>query len=331
MITQVVKTDLVSNKLDTIIFRSQEEGRDVQFVIVDDDGEPIDMTGLTMKFYMVKPDNNLIVQTLVNATLTETEQMTTAHGMGFYTIRISDQDLIIYTGQGRVLIDDHTYSDDQLESISEVDGLVFPDDFLTTDSHVAVINDLTTNTQETWSSSKISGTIADAMDEIIDDDTQAGNKTWSSNKINDEILDGMADMIDDDAQTTQKTWSSDKIADAIAGANPIKEYKTTPQQVAKWIDGRAVFEKTVDCGSMPISTKNVAHGISGAEFIWPVEGFFVDTQSGYCASFNLASNSLPSQANIWVSSTDIEIWTGTDRSNYDQCYVTLRYVLEVTP
>lgn len=321
MITQIVKTDLVSNKLDTIIFRSQEEGREVQFVIVDDDGEPVDMTGLTMKFYMVKPDNNLIVQTLVNATLTETEQMTTAHGMGFYTIRISDQDLIIYTGQGRVLIDDHTYSDDQLESISEVDGLVFPDDFLTTDSNVAVINDLTINTYETWSSSKISGELAAITDDIIDDDTQAGNTTWSSNKIKDEILNDVADIIDDDAETTQTTWSSDKISDELAAISPETVYSTTPQKVGKWIDNKDVYEVVMEftpahslpagnwddiysnpipSGAQIIDTKYIASGGAGTGWTsYTGETYQSDATNSYVTIYGTCGNGISIKYIIW--------------------------------
>ena len=43
-----------------------------------------------------------------------------------------------------------------LEDVSEVNGLVFPDDFLTVEDHVAYIDDETVSIDSTWSSDKIS-------------------------------------------------------------------------------------------------------------------------------------------------------------------------------
>lgn len=198
--------------------RAEESGREIQFILLDESEEPIELTGLSIKYMMIKPDQNVVYADIISGVLQQTAQMTTSSGLGYYALRVMDDDQIIYTGQGQVIIDDHVIDDAVLNSISEVDGLVFPDDFLTTDSNVAIISDNTMSPDTTWSSSKISGEIASGMGELINDDGQSSFETWSSNKIDEEISLGMAAMLDDDAQTTQSTWSSDKIADEISDA-----------------------------------------------------------------------------------------------------------------
>ena len=179
--------NLTQKQLDPILFRTEETGREIEFTLLDPDGTAYDLTDYELKFTMLKPDGNVIYQDLSGGILTQTEQMTTSRGIGYYAIRVSDQDTLIYTGQGKVVIDDHVITDETLESISEVDGLTFPDDFLTVDSPVAVIDDTTTTNNKTWSSSKIINAIGDAVEDFHDF------------------------VIDDNAITTQATWSSDKL------------------------------------------------------------------------------------------------------------------------
>lgn len=211
--------NLTQKQLDPILFRTEETGREIEFTLLDPDGTAYDLTDYDMKFSMLKPDGNFIYQDLSAGILTQTEQMTTARGIGYYAIRVSDQDTLIYTGQGKVVIDDHVITDETLNSISEVDGLTFPDDFLTVDSPVAVIDDTVTTNNKTWSSSKIINAIGDAVEDFHDF------------------------VIDDEAITPQATWSSDKL---YAMFNSIKhDYSTAEQIVGKWIDGSAVYEKTI--------------------------------------------------------------------------------------
>lgn len=272
MLTQTIKTTLTQKKLSDIIFRAEEEGREIQFEIYEEDGTTlVDLTGITLKFIMLKPDGNVVYKTCNNGTLTQTAQMTTAKGTGFYCIRLSADDVLIYSAGGRVLIDDHVVEDENLESISEVDGLVFPDDFLTTESGVAVIDDTHQNYTETWSSEKIAqeaagiagGLIADnqiALDHTwssekintelnakveIDDETIMSTDTWSSAKIADELAEKAE--IDDTDESVTTTWSSDKIAQEIASASPTvsDDYTLTEQQIGTWL-GTTMYRRVVE-------------------------------------------------------------------------------------
>ncbi|MBQ1296571.1 MAG: hypothetical protein IIY21_21175 [Clostridiales bacterium] len=159
MVTQTITINLTQSRLAPIIMRSEEKGREFQFDVINEAGEPEDLTGYDLKFMMLKPDDNVVYADLASGILTQSEQMTTSKGKGYYCIRIMDDDTIIYSGQGPVVIDDHVIDDETLDSISEVDGLVFPDDFYTKDDNVALIDDNVTSTEKTWSSSKIASEI----------------------------------------------------------------------------------------------------------------------------------------------------------------------------
>lgn len=159
MLTQTIMVNLTQSKLSAIIMRSEEKGRQIQFEVFNEAGEAVDLNDYAVKFIMLKPDENIVMTDAVNGVVTQTEQMTTAKGAGYYCIRLIDDDTVVYSGQGKVLIDDHVVDDETLQSISEVDGLIFPDDFLTTDTPVAMIDDTETSTDTTWSSSKISDEI----------------------------------------------------------------------------------------------------------------------------------------------------------------------------
>ena len=129
MLTQTIEINLTQSKLSSIIMRSEEKGREIAFSVIDEAGDPVALEDYSVKFLMLKPDDNVIYADVVSGVLTQTEQMTTSKGAGYYCIRIIDAGTVIYSGQGRVLIDDHVIDDETLDSISEVDGLIFPDDF----------------------------------------------------------------------------------------------------------------------------------------------------------------------------------------------------------
>lgn len=271
MVTQTITINLTQSRLAPIIMRSEEKGREIQFEVINEAGEPEDLTDYNLKFMMLKPDGNVVYADLASGILTQTEQMTTSKGKGYYCIRIMDDDTIIYSGQGPVVIDDHVIDDETLESISEVDGYVFPDDFATVDQIEDVVESLGfakiaddhQNETETWSSEKIAqqaAVMADALiadnqiaedhtwssDKIntelndkaeIDDETVSSQDTWSSSKISDEISDGVSGIIDDNNTSASQTWSSDKIADEIAGAGggSSDDYTTTETQIGTWL------------------------------------------------------------------------------------------------
>ena len=175
------------------------------------------------------------------------EAATQVSGIGSYDIRIQEdgEENIVYSAQGRFICDDNMLTDEMIESVAEVNGLIFPDDFLTTESGAATIDDTETALDSTWSSQKIANEIAG----VIDDNSTSTGTTWSSDKIADEF----AAIIDDDVESTGSTWSSDKIVDELGSIETLDVYSTTEKVVGEWIDGKTIYEKTV-ANEMALST-----------------------------------------------------------------------------
>lgn len=250
MVTQTITINLTQSRLAPIIMRSEEKGREIQFEVINEAGEPEDLTDYSLKFMMLKPDDNVVYADLTSGILTQTEQMTTSKGKGYYCIRILDDDTIIYSGQGPVVIDDHVIDDETLESISEVDGYTFPDDFATVDQIEDVVESLgfakiadnRQNLTETWSSERIAEQAAVMADRLIADNQIAEDHTWSSDKINSELNDKAE--IDDETVSSQDTWSSAKIKDELDDIEVLDNYSETEKIVGTWIDGSTLYERT---------------------------------------------------------------------------------------
>lgn len=173
------------------------------------DTEYVNIDNPVVTVRILKPDKTFVY---VTATLTSgaeeiqefafyiPEEATQVSGVGRYDVRIQEngEDNIIYTAEGRVLIDDDMITDGMIASVAAVNGLVFPDDFLTTETGAAVIDDTTTSENSTWSSDKIAEEITSEIDDaitgLIDDSLVDDDSTWSSDKITTEIEDAVSGL-----------------------------------------------------------------------------------------------------------------------------------------
>ena len=102
----------------------------------------IDAENIFAKFRIVKPDNTFVI---IDASLylpsdpsifvvTLPETATQVAGLGYYDLRIGDgetPDTFLYSAGGRFIIDDDMLTDEMIASVASVNGLIFPDDFLT--------------------------------------------------------------------------------------------------------------------------------------------------------------------------------------------------------
>ena len=158
-------------KGQTLIARYGEEGR--QYVMQPD----VDVSGLVASLQIVKPDNTFVI---ASADIVEPEegpsyivctiplQATAIKGIGHYSLYIQDDsDMIIYSAEGQIWVDDHLITDEMIESVAEVYGLRFPQDFLTVENLVDIVAYVSAN--------------------LINDNTTAEDTTWSSQKIDEEI------------------------------------------------------------------------------------------------------------------------------------------------
>lgn len=122
---------------------------------------------------------------------------------------------------------------------------------------------------------------------------------------------------------------------SLTGTNIVKAnnvdftaYSTTREIVCgTWIDGRTIYKKTINIGTLPnSSTKNVAHNISNISRTIKLEGFARRSSDSVIFPVPFASSTGASACiTVTTDNTNITIGTGTDRSNMTECYITLYY------
>lgn len=106
---------------------------------------------------------------------------------------------------------------------------------------------------------------------------------------------------------------------------PVK-YSTSEQVIGQWIDGKPIYQKTIDCGALPNNTsKEFDHNISNIDIIVSVKGeSWNSDKSGF---FVLPTSHPTANANINLNAnrTKIFLVTAADRSSFVNTYVTLQY------
>lgn len=96
-----------------------------------------------------------------------------------------------------------------------------------------------------------------------------------------------------------------------------------------WIDGNAIYKKTVYISSLPNSTStDYPHNISNLSQVIKIEGFMLTSSGGAWPLPqvpNPTASSLSTGIRVSVSSTDITIDAGSNRSS-NSAYITLYYI-----
>ena len=103
-------------------------------------------------------------------------------------------------------------------------------------------------------------------------------------------------------------------------------YSTDEQVIGKWIDGKPLYQKSINFGALPDSDlKSVAHNIANVDHIWVHDGIFEKT-NGFT---NFIAGVSPTDVTLqwWtgVTKTEVQVKTGNDRTDYTYVIVTLRY------
>ena len=278
MVTQTITFNLTQKKLDDIIMRSEEIGREIYFVALDPDGEEINLGNYEASFEMVKPSGNFVYAEIINGKLTQTPQMTSVFGVGFYNVRILSGTECIYSGEGSVIIDDNCLNRAILEDVSEVNRLVFPDDFLTTDD------------------------IGDFAE--IDDSSVSRDYVWSSRETNDRII----ALLSDDEIEIDKTWSSVKINQALKTI-----YSADEQEFGKWINNKTLYRKVIVLENLVTGANRFS--IPANVIITHVYGMF-NSPPNYADVINLSSGtgniSKLSLDDIHYNVPDMRLYIGSD-------------------
>ena len=127
-----------------------------------------------------------------------------------------------------------------------------------------------------------------------------------------------------DATKWERTTAAAEGSGGGGGTGGI-DYSTTEQDTGlKWIDGKPIYQKTVNVGALPnTSASYVAHGILNIDTIVSNMGCAKNGDGTNLPLPNISTN-LTYAIQVSVTSTDIVIQTGVDRSAFSG-YVTLQY------
>lgn len=151
MTTQTINLDILNVKTsEAILARYGETGRTIKIHAYNSStGDDINLGDMTsVKLQMYKPDGNFIIKTPTisegDAVVTFDEQMTASYGTGFMDLKLTDSEGVLYTCHATIVIDTPVSSDEVIESVSMVDGYIFPDDFqlkLTAGANITITED----------------------------------------------------------------------------------------------------------------------------------------------------------------------------------------------
>lgn len=112
---------------------------------------------------------------------------------------------------------------------------------------------------------------------------------------------------------------------AVYGGDPIiMDYSTTEINTgAKWVDGSAIYKKTINFGALPNTTsKSVAHNINNFSKAIRIEGY-TSNGSEYVPMPMASTTGAPTA--MYVNSTNVVVTTSSDRTAFTETYITLYY------
>ena len=111
----------------------------------------------------------------------------------------------------------------------------------------------------------------------------------------------------------------------MLGTNVSDYYSTDEKIVGVWLEGKPLYQKTVNFGALPnATTKNVPHGISNLDYVVEIYGVSSDGSiQAYLPYVN--PSSLSNAVSIKINGSNIQIVTASNMSTFTKTYVTLRY------
>ena len=138
-------------------------------------------------------------------------------------------------------------------------------------------------------------------------------------------VDGMITMTDTDPGEGVALAENEYIA-VYGGDTMNLDYSTTEKATGgTWIDGSAIYKKTVNFGALPNNAdKTVAHDISNLGRVVKLEGMAYNSSTSTYAPLPYASDST-SAIDVSIVGSNIRIHTFTDRTAFSDAYITIYY------
>lgn len=121
-----------------------------------------------------------------------------------------------------------------------------------------------------------------------------------------------------------KQWVKNLLSKVLK--KTVNNYSLEEQRIGTWIDGKPLYQKTIDFGSLPnASQKSVAHNIENADSIWINDGYvFNATTNTYYPLFLPSTEKAASSWYCNVDRTIVRFNVGSDRTAFN-AIITLRY------
>lgn len=99
-------------------------------------------------------------------------------------------------------------------------------------------------------------------------------------------------------------------------------YSTSEHVVGEWIDGKPLYEKTINFGALPNTTTKSISLSSDTKLVIDIEGFV--NRSGYYRPLPYPTYEANYGIRVGVDNNQLVVATGVDWSSYS-AYITIRY------
>lgn len=296
--SQNIECDVFTQTAKPVHFVQGEKGREIMFTFVnsaipiEDEPQPILLSGLTATIHILKPDGNFIIDNMTingNAALyVLTENACAAGGAGVYDVSLSRGTDVVYTAHGAYVGDFRAISDDVVNSISEAYGVVFPEGFqekLVAGEHITIEDNVISAEGESYT----------AGDNIHISDENVISATDTRYTAGDNIQISQQNVIS--ATDTQYT-AGDNInisPQNVISASTGTAYSTTEHKVGTWITGEDVYEVIVGDESTPI-TDYLNLSAFNIKTIIDINAIACDSNTGISNAANMTMESMLSYA-----------------------------------
>ena len=161
----------------------------------------------------------------------------------------------------------------------------------------------------------------------------SGVYSWQEIFVQDNLSAGDGIVIDSIANTVSAdimpSADMSEVVSPLPGVMSRRmKYSTEEQIIGEWIDGKPIYQKTVNFGALPNATiKNVAHNINNIGYVVSINA--VATNGTYYLELNYAPqsdfNTSTPRANVYLNGTQITIESGNYNFSSYSAYITVQY------
>lgn len=103
-------------------------------------------------------------------------------------------------------------------------------------------------------------------------------------------------------------------------------YSTDERIVGQWIDGKPIYQKTIDCGALPNNTtKQVDSSVTGISRIINMCGYAYKSSNYQTIPIGFPASSGAVSLSFYSDTGKVNITTTTDRSAFAESYVVIQY------